>query len=76
MFQSRNLNHRINGFPKKARNARTAIPRGDIRTAATSKMELFVIIVNVFHPLTIIRKCSFLDVATALDQPPIPIGQR
>ena len=51
MFHSRNLNHRINGFPKKARAARTAIPRGDVRTAATSKMEVFVIIVNGFQSL-------------------------
>ena len=38
-------------------------------TAATSKMELFVIIVNVFEPLTIITKCSILDVAAFLDPP-------
>ena len=36
-------------------------------TAATSKMELFVIIVNGFQPLTIITKCSILDVAAVLD---------
>ena len=43
--------------------------RGGSRTAATSKMELFVIIVNGFQPLTIITKCSILDVATVLDPP-------
>ena len=39
------------------------------RTASTSKMERFVIIVNGFQPLTIITKCSILDVAAALDPP-------
>ena len=37
--------------------------------AATSKMERFVIIVNGFHPLTIITKRSILDVAAVLDPP-------
>ena len=32
-------------------------------------MELFVIIVNGFQPLTIITKCSILDVAAVLDPP-------
>ena len=41
--------------------------RGGFRTAATSKMERFVIIVNGWKPLTIITKCSILDVAAALD---------
>ena len=41
--------------------------RDGSRTAATSKMEPFVIIVNGFHPLTIITKCSISDVATVLD---------
>ena len=43
--------------------------RGGSRAAATSKMERFVIIVNDFLPLTIITKCSILDVAAALDLP-------
>ena len=43
--------------------------RGGSKTAATSKMEVFVIIVNGFEPLTIITKCSILDVAAALDPP-------
>ena len=43
--------------------------RGGSRTAATSKMELFVIIVNGFQPLTIITKCSILDVAAVLGPP-------
>ena len=43
--------------------------QGGSRTAATSKMELFVIIVNDFQPLSIITKCSMLDVAAVLDPP-------
>ena len=43
--------------------------RGRSRTAATFKMELFVIIVNGFQPLTIITKCHILDVAVVLDPP-------
>ena len=43
--------------------------RGESRTAATSKMEHFVIIVNGFQPLTIITKCSILDIAAVLDSP-------
>ena len=46
--------------------------RGEFRTAATSKMERFVIIVNGFQPLTIMTKRSILDVAAVLD-PPLPI---
>ena len=41
--------------------------RGGSRTAATSKMERFVIIVNGFQPLTIITKRSILHVAAVLD---------
>ena len=43
--------------------------RGGSRTAATSKMECLVIIVNGFQPLTIITKHSILDVAAVLDPP-------
>ena len=43
--------------------------RGRSRTAATSKMECFVIIVNGWKPLTIITKHSILDVAAVLDPP-------
>ena len=39
------------------------------RTAATSEMERFVIIVNAFQRLTIITKRSILDVAAVLDWP-------
>ena len=42
---------------------------GGYRTAATSKVKLFVIIVNVWKPLTIITKSSTLDVAAVLDPP-------
>ena len=43
--------------------------RGGSRTAATSKMEHFVIIVNGFLPLTITTKRYILDVVAALDPP-------
>ena len=43
--------------------------RGGSRTAATSKIERFVIIVNSFYPLTIITKRSILDAAAVLDPP-------
>ena len=42
---------------------------GGCRTAATSTMEHFVIIVNALKPLTIITKCSVLDIAAVLDSP-------
>ena len=45
------------------------ISRGASSTAATSKVELFVIIVNGFQPLTIITKSPTLDVPAALDPP-------
>ena len=47
-------------------------PRGGFRTAATSKMERFVIIVNGWKTLTIITKRSILDVAAVLDPPLAP----
>ena len=40
---------------------------------ATSKVELFVVIVNTWKPLTIITKSSTLDVAAVLD-PPLLLG--
>ena len=43
--------------------------RGGSRTAVSSKMERFVIIVNGWKPLTIITKRFILDVAAALDPP-------
>ena len=43
--------------------------RGRSRTAAKTKMEPFVIIVNGWKPLTIITKRCILDVAAALYPP-------
>ena len=43
--------------------------RGGSRTAASSKMKRFVIIVNGFQPLTVIAKRSILDVGAVLDPP-------
>ena len=43
--------------------------RGGSKTAATSKVEHFMIIVNGFQPLTIITKSSTLDVTAVLDPP-------
>ena len=45
------------------------IIRGGSRTSTTSKMGLFMIIVNDWKPLTSIPKCSILDVAAVLDPP-------
>ena len=45
--------------------------RGGSRAAATFKVEHFVIIVNGWKPLTSITNCSILDVAAALDPPPM-----
>ena len=50
--------------------------RGGSRVAATSKMERFVIIVSGFQLLTVITKCSILDVAAALDPPPQRVNAR
>ena len=43
--------------------------RGGSWAAATSNMEGFQVIVNGWKPLTIITKCSILDVAEGLDSP-------
>ena len=53
-----------------------SVTRGGSRTAATSKMVCFVIIVNSCKPLTIIIKDSILDVAAALDPPLVTIHQK
>ena len=45
------------------------LSRGESRTAATPKMEVFVIILNGWKPLTIFTKSSILDVAAVLDTP-------
>ena len=49
--------------------ARGVINRGGSKTAATSKIKLYVIIVNGFQPLTIITKWFILNVAAVLDPP-------
>ena len=46
-----------------------SIFRDGSRATATSKMERFVIMFNGFQPLTIITKCSILDVTVSLDPP-------
>ena len=51
------------------------VNRSKSPTAATSKMERIVIIVNVFRPLTIITKRSILDVAAVL-HPPLEIRKK
>ena len=53
----------------KQKQALRIIFSGGSRTAATSKMERFMIIVNGFQPLAIITKRSILDFAAALDLP-------
>ena len=50
--------------------------RDGSRTAATSKMKLFVIMINGFQPLTIITKSSILDVATVLGPTLSVLGDR
>ena len=50
-------------------NNRMVVFRGGSRTAGTSKMERFVIIVNGFQPLTIITERSILDAVASLDPP-------
>ena len=46
---------------------RRDVTRGGSRTAATSKVDRFVIIINGWNPLTITTKSSTLDVAAVLD---------
>ena len=55
------------------RNAFELVRDGS-RTAVTSKMECFVIIVNGWKPLTIITKRSILDVAAVLDPPQLVVS--
>ena len=47
----------------------TIVSKGGSRTAAISKIERFVIIVNGFQPVTIVTKRSILDVVAVLDPP-------
>ena len=53
----------------------TQLSWGGSRTAAASKMERFVIIVNGWKPLTIITKRSILDVAAVLDAALLTLSQ-
>ena len=76
-FSPTHLKHYLINFEFVLQYAKTNSSVTDIkgasRTAATSKMERFVIIVNGFQPLTIITKSSILDVAAVLD-PPLDIA--
>ena len=54
-------------FERMQMDMREFMVKGRSRTAATSKMERFVIIVNGWKPLTFITKRSILDVAEVLD---------
>ena len=42
---------------------------GISRTPVTSKIELFVLLVNGFQPLTNVLKSSILDIVRVLDTP-------
>ena len=61
------------GIAQNNQKCLALIVRGGYRTAATSKMERFVIIVNDWKPLTIITKCSVMDVVAVLDPPLIVV---
>ena len=52
------------------------VSRDGSRTAATSKMERFVIIINGFQPLTIITKHSILNVAAVVDPPLSKVNEK
>ena len=61
-------NNRTQNLSLKGNNSLNDSRSGS-RTAAKSKMKRIVIIVNGFQGLTIIKKCSILDVAAVLDTP-------
>ena len=52
------------------------VSRDGSRTAATSKMECFVIIINGLQPLTIITKHSILNVAAVADPPLSKVNEK
>ena len=52
------------------------VDKSGSRTAATSKMEHFKIIINGFQPLNIIIKLSILDVAAVLDSSLVDITEK
>ena len=62
----------VNIYHWKICNNRLLLLRDGSRTAATSKMERFVIIINGWKPLAIITKRCIMDVAAALDPPLCP----
>ena len=61
--QSCQINYSKEAATLKNTNTARSSNRDGSRTAATSNMEHFVIIVNGFQPLTIIAKRSILGVA-------------
>ena len=52
------------------------VSRDGSKTAATSKMERFVIIINGLQPLTIITKHSILNVAAVADPPLSKVNEK
>ena len=64
-------NHVFHVFTLRPHLCYFIIIRGGSRTAATSKMERFLIIVKGWKSLTIITERSILDVAAVQDPPPI-----
>ena len=52
------------------------VSRDGSRTAATSKMERFVIMINGLQPLTIITKHSILNVAAVVDPPLSKVNEK
>ena len=75
------MKHIFKKEPQKEDNASSMLDlkgahssRDGSRTAAKSRMECFVIIVNGFQPLTIITKLSILDVAVGL-VPPLTLSR-
>ena len=52
------------------------VSRDGSRTAAPSKMERFVIIINGLQPLTIITNHSILNVAAVVDPPLSKVNEK
>ena len=52
------------------------VSRDGSKTAATSKMERFVIIINGLQPLTIITKHSILNVPAVVDPPLSKVNEK
>ena len=62
-------NYCLKLLKKSKKNFINNCTRGGSGTAATSKMERFVITVNGWKPLAIVTKRSILNVAAVLDPP-------